>query len=75
MPPSDAIPFFEHLGKLGLRFKSPTPGEIVYAENSKTFDAFPRILLAIFSDYVRGLTSLRLEEAVRANQSIKGSLT
>ncbi len=70
MPPSDAAPFFDYLGRLGIRLL-PVEGQrkFGYAEQSKRFEDYSGVLLSIFSDYANGLTVQKLEEAWRANHS------
>lgn len=67
MPPSDAAPFFEFLGQRGYLF-APIEGKsrVAYLPESRNLTDAP-LLLAIFSDYVRGLTAERLNDALRAN--------
>lgn len=69
MPPSDPGPFFEYLGRLGIRLLPLEAGsrKVGYAEQSRRLDELPGLLLAIFSDYVHGLTTPKLEEALRIN--------
>jgi len=69
MPPSDPEPFFEYLGQLGIRLMMVDgPRKAAYVEQSRRFEDYPGILLAIFSDYANGLTIPKLEAALRVNQ-------
>lgn len=69
MPPSDPDPFFEYLSRLGIRLMlADGQRKVAYAAGSRSFDDFPGILLMIFADYVNGLTTPKLEGALRLSQ-------
>lgn len=71
MPPSDPLPFFRYLATRGMRFNL-IDGQLVYdLETRIKLDKLSPLHAAIVSDYVRGLTSLRLADAVDANRSTK----
>jgi hypothetical protein len=71
MPPSNAQPFFEHLAHNGVRLNLVN-GEVVYdPDTPKRLEHLTPLYKAIVSDYVRGLTSLRLADAIQANQQAK----
>ncbi len=75
MPPSNPPPFFEHLAHSGVRLNLVN-GQVVYDPGTRLkLDHLPPIYKAIVSDYVRGLTSLRLTEAVQANQTARELIT
>ena len=64
MPPSDAEPFFAHLRHLGIRIVTSPDAKFIYAPGSRKFEEFPKLLRAIFSDYVNGLTPTKFETAL-----------
>ncbi len=72
MPPSDPEPFFEYLGRLGIRLRFTLfPLGFHYHAGSRTFDEFPGILAQIFSDYMSGATASKLERwALRRTRSL-----
>ncbi len=71
MPPSDPVPFFRYLAHRGVRLNL-IEGHIVYdPETRLKLDQLSPLHVAIVSDYVRGLTALRLAEAVNANREAK----
>ncbi len=71
MPPSDAVPFFRHLAHHGVRFRL-VDGQLVYSRTTKyRLEELPPLSAAIASDYIRGLTALRLADAVEVNRETK----
>lgn len=64
MPPSNAGPFFTYLRRLGIKVEVKSDGSIHYTADSKKFEDFPRLLYAIFEDYVRGLKGSKLVDAI-----------
>jgi hypothetical protein len=68
MPPSNAEPFFRFLGERNYFFAAHE-GSIQYLPGSKNLADEP-LLLMIFSDYARGLTTQRLLEAMKANETV-----
>lgn len=69
MPPSNPQPFFEHLAHCGVRL-TLLNGQVVYDPRSRLkLEQLAPLYKAIVSDYVRGLTALRLAEAIQANQN------
>ena len=75
MPPSDPQPFFEHLAHRGVRL-NVVDGHVVYDPDTRLkLDQLPPLYKAIVSDYARGLTALRLADAIHANRNAKEFVT
>jgi hypothetical protein len=69
MPPSGAVPFFEHLRTRGVMLLFQD-GKLYQASEARTqLEQLPKLYTAVTSDYIRGLPSAKLHEAVLANRN------
>lgn len=74
MPPSDADPFFNYLGTLGIKLALTDDDQLTYMPNSKKLENFDTLLRAILSDYARGLVPRKIQAALHVNQTAKESI-